>query len=234
MATREPSAVAANAAIRIAGGQIIRSTSARTRPHPRRMPSSCTTEALRPCIFQLPAISGRRLGICVFPSSARWQSCERLAERQAARKSPKGSVAGCDLDPYDAPPCGTRLCGRPLSPDRRIMLRGIHKASGHWLGKLVMAGLFGFLALSFAVWGIGDIFRGFGRSSLAKIGSTEIGIEQFRHAYNEHLQQLGRKLGRPITPDQSRALCLERHLLCQLMLAASVDERARQLGLNLS
>jgi peptidyl-prolyl cis-trans isomerase D len=114
------------------------------------------------------------------------------------------------------------------------MLRGLHKASGHWLGKLVMAGLFGFLALSFAVWGIGDIFRGFGRSSLAKVGSTEIGIEQFRHAYNEHLQQLGRKLGRPITADQARALGLDRQLLGQLMTEASLDERARQLGLNLS
>ena len=114
------------------------------------------------------------------------------------------------------------------------MLRGIHKASSHWLGKLVMAGMFGFLALSFAVWGIGDIFRGFGRSSLAKVGSTEIGVEQFRHAYNEHLQQLGRRLGRPITADQARALGLERQLLHQLLAEASLDERARQLGLNLS
>jgi peptidyl-prolyl cis-trans isomerase D len=114
------------------------------------------------------------------------------------------------------------------------MLRGLHKASSHWLGKLVMAGLFGFLALSFAVWGIGDIFRGFGRSSLAKVGSTEISIEQFRHAYNDHLQQLGRRLGRAITADQARALGLERQLLSQLLAEASLDERARQLGLNLS
>jgi len=114
------------------------------------------------------------------------------------------------------------------------MLRGLHKASAHWLGKLVMAGLFGFLALSFAVWGIGDIFRGFGRSSLAKVGSTEIGIEQFRHAYNEHIQQVSRRLNRPITPDQARALGLDRQFLSQMIAEAALDERARQLGLNLS
>ena len=114
------------------------------------------------------------------------------------------------------------------------MLRGLHKASAHWLGKLVMAGLFGFLALSFAVWGIGDIFRGFGRSSLAKIGSTEIGIEQFRHAYTEHVQQLGRRLNRSITPDQARALGLDRQFLNRTIAEAALDERARQLGLNLS
>src|SRR5262249_58393060 len=93
---------------------------------------------------------------------------------------------------------GIRRYGRPLSPDCRIMLRGLHKASSHWLGKLVMAGLFGFLALSFAVWGIGDIFRGFGRSSLAKIGSTEIGVEPIPHAYSQHLPQLRPNLRRPI------------------------------------
>src|SRR5437763_15320576 len=114
------------------------------------------------------------------------------------------------------------------------MLRGLHKASSHWRGRLVMAGLFGFLALIFAVWGIGDIFRGFGRSSLAKIGSTEISVEQFRHAYNEHLQQLGRRLGRPISADQAQALGLERQLPQQMMAEATLDERARQLRLNLS
>ncbi len=129
---------------------------------------------------------------------------------------------------------GIRPWGRPLSPDRRIMLRGLHKASSHWLGKLVMAAMFGFLALSFAVWGIGDIFRGFGRSSLAKVGSTEISVEQFRQAYNDHLQQVGRRLGRPITADQARALGLERQLLRQMLADAALDERARQLGLNLS
>ena len=42
-------------------------------------------------------------------------------------------------------------------------------------------------------------FPGFGRSSLARIGGTEISIEQFRQLYSERLQQLGRQLGRPIT-----------------------------------
>ena len=34
-----------------------------------------------------------------------------------------------------------------------------------------MAAVVGFLVISFAVWGIGDIFRGFGRSTVAKIGA---------------------------------------------------------------
>ena len=60
------------------------------------------------------------------------------------------------------------------------MLRGIHKASSNWLGKAIMAVVMGLLVISFAIWGIGDIFRGFGRNAVAKIGGTEISIEQFR------------------------------------------------------
>ncbi len=49
------------------------------------------------------------------------------------------------------------------------MLRGIHKASSTWLGKGVMAVVMGIIAISFAIWGIGDIFRGFGRNAVATI-----------------------------------------------------------------
>jgi peptidyl-prolyl cis-trans isomerase D len=85
------------------------------------------------------------------------------------------------------------------------MLRGIRTASSNWLGRVVLGVLLGLIAISFTIWGIGDIFRGFGRSSLARIGDTEISIEQFRQLYNERLQQLGRQLNRPITLDQARA-----------------------------
>ena len=79
------------------------------------------------------------------------------------------------------------------------MLRGMRKASTNWLGKLVMGAVVGLLVVSFAIWGIGDIFRGFGRSTVAKVGGTEITIDQFRQLYNDRLQQLGRQFGRPIT-----------------------------------
>jgi peptidyl-prolyl cis-trans isomerase D len=114
------------------------------------------------------------------------------------------------------------------------MLRGLRKASSNWLGKAVMAAVVGFLVISFAIWGIGDIFRGFGRSTVAKIGRTEITIEQFRNQYNDRLQQYSRRLGRPITPDQARALGLDRLVIGQIITEIVLDERARALGLALS
>lgn len=114
------------------------------------------------------------------------------------------------------------------------MLRGIRTASKNWLGKAVMGVVMGLLIVSFAIWGIGDIFRGFGTSKLAKIGRTEIGIEQFRQIYNERLQQIGRQIGRPISPDQARALGFDQQLLGQVVAETALDEHARELRLGLS
>ena len=114
------------------------------------------------------------------------------------------------------------------------MLRGIHKASSTWLGKAIMGVIMGGLIVSFAIWGIGDIFRGFGVNSVAKIGGTEISIEQFRNYYTEKLQQLGQRMRRSISNDQARALGLDRQLLGQLVAETTLDEQARQLRLGLA
>src|SRR5215218_8467237 len=100
------------------------------------------------------------------------------------------------------------------------MLRGIRTASKGWLGKTIM--------------GIGDIFKGFGQSTVAKIGGTEITTEQFRQIYSTKLQDIGRQIGRPVTPDQARALGFEQQIIGQLIAETSLDVRARQLRLGLS
>ena len=114
------------------------------------------------------------------------------------------------------------------------MLRGIRKASSNWLGKTIMSVVMGVLILSFAVWGIADIFKGFGQSTLATIGRTEISTEQFRQIYTEKLQQLGRQFGRPLTMDQARAFGLDRQVLQQTIAEAALDEEARRMGLGQS
>jgi peptidyl-prolyl cis-trans isomerase D len=110
----------------------------------------------------------------------------------------------------------------------------MRKASSNWLGKTIMAAVMGVLILSFAVWGIADIFKGFGQSTLAKIGRTEISTEQFRQLYTEKLQQIGRQFGRPLTMDQARAFGLDRQVLQQVIAEAAFDDNARQLGLGQS
>ncbi|MGN6310492.1 MAG: SurA N-terminal domain-containing protein [Xanthobacteraceae bacterium] len=114
------------------------------------------------------------------------------------------------------------------------MLRGIRNASSNWFGKTIMTIVMGVLIISFGVWGIGDIFRGFGQSTLAKIGKTEISIEQFRQLYTDRLQQISRQIGRPLAPDQARAFGIDRQVLQQVIAETTLDESARKLGLQVS
>src|SRR5579859_5872623 len=114
------------------------------------------------------------------------------------------------------------------------MLRGIRKASSNWLGKAIMTVAMGALIVSFGIWGIADIFRGFGQSTLAKVGHTEISLNEFRQTYTDRLQQIGRQFGRPLTQEQAHAFGFDRQVLQQTLAEAALDEKARQLGLGQS
>lgn len=114
------------------------------------------------------------------------------------------------------------------------MLRGIHQATANWLGKIIMIIVLGTLVVSFAIWGIGDIFRGFGSTELAKIGGVEIGTEQFRQTYLDRLQQFSRQIGRTVSMDQARGIGFDQQVLGEMIAQSALDERARQLGLGIS
>lgn len=95
-----------------------------------------------------------------------------------------------------------------------------------------MAVVMGVLIVSFGVWGIADIFRGFGQSTLAKIGGIEISTEQFRQLYTDKLQQISRQFGRPLSTEQARAFGVDRQVLQQVIAESTLDEAARGLGLR--
>lgn len=114
------------------------------------------------------------------------------------------------------------------------MLRGIRKASANWLGRIVMGAVMTLLAGSFAIWGINDIFRGFGRSTVAQIGSTEIPIEQFRQTYNDAVQMLSRQSGHVITPNEAMARGVPRQVLSEMVAEAGLNQRARQMQLGVT
>ena len=111
------------------------------------------------------------------------------------------------------------------------MLRGIRKVSENWLGRTVMAVVMTALAGSFAIWGINDIFHGFGQGTLASVGKTEISTDQFRQTYNDRLEQIGRQLGHPLPPDQASALGLDRQVLGEMIAQAGLDQLAQKMGL---
>jgi peptidyl-prolyl cis-trans isomerase D len=111
------------------------------------------------------------------------------------------------------------------------MLDVFRRNAQGWLAKILMI----LLGLSFMVWGIADVFRNIGTSNAAaEVGSVKFSQEDFRRAYSERMQQLGRQIGRGITPDQARAIGLDRQVLSELLSEAALDQKVKSLGLNMS
>lgn len=114
------------------------------------------------------------------------------------------------------------------------MMKVLRTAGQTWLGKTIVAVLFGFLIVSFAVWGINDIFRGATRVTVAKVGDVELSADAVRSTYQAELQQLIRRSRQTITAQQARAMGLDAQILQRMVTEATLDQKARDLGLKVS
>ncbi len=114
------------------------------------------------------------------------------------------------------------------------MLRNMRKAGQTLVGKIIATVFFGALIVSFAIWGIGDIFRASPASTVAEVGDTTISINQVRNAYTNQLQQLSRQFRTVITPEQARLFGLDQQVLNSLVTEAVLAEEAKRLGLSVS
>jgi peptidyl-prolyl cis-trans isomerase D len=114
------------------------------------------------------------------------------------------------------------------------MLDGLRKASQGTIGKLVMTVVMGLIIVSFVIWGVGDMLRGFSSNTVAKIGATTITSQQYQNEVQSELYRVQRQLRQPLTAQQARALGLDAQVLDRLIDQAVVNERARGLGLAIS
>lgn len=114
------------------------------------------------------------------------------------------------------------------------MLEGMRRATQNWFGRTILTIVFGFLIFSFAIWGIGDIFRGIGVSNVAEVGSTNISTQDYRQAYQTQLQNLQRQMRRAVTNEQARAFGIDRQVLQRMISEAALDHKVKQLGLAIS
>lgn len=109
------------------------------------------------------------------------------------------------------------------------MLDSLRKGAGSWIAKIFL----GLLVLSFAAWGIGDIFRIRPDTAVATVGDIAISQEQFTRAFNRELTRLQRQLG-AVDSAQARQLGLDRQTLNNLITQALYDQAADELGLTVS
>ncbi|MEZ0170608.1 peptidyl-prolyl cis-trans isomerase [Microvirga sp. TS319] len=110
----------------------------------------------------------------------------------------------------------------------------MRKAGQTLVGKTIATVFFVGLIISFAIWGIGDIFRTRPESTVAEVGKTPITVNQVRNAYTNQLQQLSRQFRTVISPEQARLFGLDQQVLNSLVTEAVMAEEAKRLGLSVS
>lgn len=114
------------------------------------------------------------------------------------------------------------------------MLDGIRKAANNWLGRIVLIFIMGILILSFAIWGIGDMLRVQTNTAVATVGKTVIDADQVRRTYTNALEELSQRSRTRITTEQAKQLGLDQQVIGRLVSEAALDQKAKDLGLNLA
>jgi peptidyl-prolyl cis-trans isomerase D len=111
-----------------------------------------------------------------------------------------------------------------------VALDTLRKGTSRFLG-LILVGL---LVISFAVWGIADIFTGYGQQTLIRVGKTEISSQDYLRAQQEVLRSMSSQAGRSLSLQEARALGLDSRVMERLIGGAAVDNHARDLHLGIS
>jgi len=110
------------------------------------------------------------------------------------------------------------------------MIQWMHSLSKSFLATLLM----GVLALSFVVWGVGDIFTGATRTAVATVGGVNIESQDFQRTYRNFLRQQGQRLGIEITPEMARSMNLGQTALSQMVDRVALDNYVAELGVTAS
>jgi peptidyl-prolyl cis-trans isomerase D len=99
----------------------------------------------------------------------------------------------------------------------------------------VAKALFGILVVSFAIWGIGDIFRGpQGGGTLATVAGTDIGQREVRNEFESRWRQLQEQLGNQLDRRMAVSLGLMNEALQTAIARRLLDAHARDLDLTVA
>lgn len=111
------------------------------------------------------------------------------------------------------------------------MLNALRKRAGSWVVKVLLM----LLVVSFAIWGIGDVFfGGLNNPAVAKVGESEITADELANAFNQSLRNLQQRIGTQIDRQQAIQLGVMQQSLQDLITRRLVDLRATDMGLTVT
>jgi peptidyl-prolyl cis-trans isomerase D len=111
-----------------------------------------------------------------------------------------------------------------------VALDTLRKGAGRTFGLILVA----LLVVSFAIWGIADIFTGYGKRTLIRVGDTEISAQEYLRAQQDVLRAMSAQAGRSLSLQEARALGLDQRVLERLIGGAAVDSHAQELHLGIT
>ncbi|MGI9417169.1 MAG: SurA N-terminal domain-containing protein [Geminicoccaceae bacterium] len=109
------------------------------------------------------------------------------------------------------------------------MLTALRKQAKSWVVKALLL----LLVLSFAIWGIGDIFYGNpAEDTVASVGSSDISGGELNEAFNRSLNNLQRQFGGQLTREQAIGIGVLQQTLQEQVSQRLVDLEAADMGVS--
>ena len=110
------------------------------------------------------------------------------------------------------------------------MLDALRRGSTGLIAKLLLS----LLILSFAVWGIADVFTGFSRGAVATVGDAKISVTDFDRVLRAEIDGLAAETDRRLTMEDARKQGIDRLVLSKMIGQTALKEYAREINLGLS
>ena len=109
------------------------------------------------------------------------------------------------------------------------MMRAIQSSSSSFIMKIILAAI----AASFALWGVGDMFRGGISGGYAlKAGDVEISLQEYNDELKVRYSTLRQMMGANFTPEMAKQLGIHQQVLNDLQTGLLVRLEAEELGLK--
>lgn len=108
------------------------------------------------------------------------------------------------------------------------MLAAIRSFARSWVMKVFL----GLLILSFAIWGVGDVFTGGAGDAVAEVGELEVTAQELDDSFRRSLNQLQQQSSEPVSRQDAIAMGLLEQSLQSLAAQRLLDAEARDLGLT--
>lgn len=110
------------------------------------------------------------------------------------------------------------------------MLDALRRGSTGIVAKILLS----LLIVSFAVWGIADVFTGYTRGAVATVGDAKISSTDYDRVLRTELDGISAEAERRVTMEDARRQGIDRLVLSKMIGQTALKEYANQINLGLS